>query len=100
MAVVHRLLGYRIVEPCSGTIVSRRWVLTAGHCVIDYTPRRFFVVFGVIDKSNINYNFLRGPGVSMIVTQVFIHPYYNKLSENDIALLYMPQDIPFSSKYI
>lgn len=62
-------------------------------------PTKIFVVFGIIDKSGIGYDSLQGLGVSMITTQAVVHPQYSE-SRNDIALLYMPQDIPFSSEYI
>ncbi|XP_018396408.1 PREDICTED: chymotrypsin-like protease CTRL-1 [Cyphomyrmex costatus] len=96
MAVVHRLIDGKRVSQCGGTIISRRWVLTAGHCVVKY-PQRFFVIFGIIDKTGIGYDVNRGPGISMMTTQAHVHPNYF-FSKNDIGLLHMPQDIPFSEK--
>nr|XP_012151829.1 PREDICTED: transmembrane protease serine 11D-like [Megachile rotundata] len=96
MAVVHRLLGHGAISQCGGTVISRRWVLTAGHCVASL-PHKFLVVFGIIDKAGIGYNFNYGPGVSMIATRAVTHPRYRQ-STNDIGLIYMPQNIPFTQK--
>ncbi|XP_078047567.1 chymotrypsin-2-like [Augochlora pura] len=93
MAVVHRLMGKGYISQCGGTIVTQRWVLTAGHCVAE-EPRKFFVLFGVNDKSGMGYNFYQGPGISMMTEIGALHPDYQP-SINDVGLLYMPQDIPF-----
>ncbi|XP_017753993.1 PREDICTED: chymotrypsin-2-like [Eufriesea mexicana] len=93
MAVVHRLMGNGIISQCGGTIISSRWVLTAGHCV-GSDSAQFLVVFGIRNKAGIGYNYYQGPGVAMLTDQAVLHPGY-RTTVNDIALLYMPKNIPF-----
>lgn len=98
MAVVHRLIDGRRISQCGGTIISKRWVLTAGHCVARH-PRRFFVIFGIVDKTGIGYSVNGGSGHAMMTTRAVVHPNYF-YSKNDIGLLRMPRDISFSGERI
>ncbi|XP_011706260.1 PREDICTED: serine protease 33-like, partial [Wasmannia auropunctata] len=99
MAVVTPHFGEQ--SPCSGTIINKRWVLTAGHCIKKYllpmsVPSIFRVTFGNINKTIVDY-YTDQNVVSMITTRAFVHPNYTQGQvHNDIALLEMPNEIPFS----
>ena len=78
---------------CGGTVIDKRWVLTAGHCVADAADRALppssFVILA-------DTQVLGGEdGTAVGVTNVYLHPQFRRANApvNDIALLELSQEV-------
>merc|ERR1712033_100287 len=77
---------------CGGTIINKRWILTAAHCF----TRGSSGVKIVAGEHNLRYT--EGSEQKIYVQRHFTHPQYGSRSQkNDITLLKLSQDLRFDS---
>ena len=78
---------------CGGTIVAKRWVITAAHCVENYVASNLYIEAGVTNQKKVTEH-----RQSFNCTAIYKHQSYgiNAPYDEDIAVLQLNQDVIFN----
>ncbi|XP_076666967.1 chymotrypsin-2-like isoform X1 [Andrena cerasifolii] len=84
-------LRYKNRHFCGGSVLNKRWILTAAHCLSSFNDTGIAVVLGT--------NILDDGGDEYQSERVIAHPRYSSaLIRNDIGLIRLSKDIAFGDK--
>ncbi|XP_008212399.1 serine protease 120 isoform X2 [Nasonia vitripennis] len=76
---------------CGGSILNKRWILTAAHCLAGFNNTAISAVVGT--------NYLDKGGDKYQSKRIIAHPMYNSLMiRNDVGLIELDKDIVFGDK--
>ncbi|MGE3611511.1 MAG: trypsin-like serine protease [Bacteriovoracaceae bacterium] len=102
VGIFQHYLGKWWFTNCSGSILTKRIILTAAHCIADEKPKDFIINFSSLqlnyDKNNeiTDSDYLQNNFLTAKVKAIKVHPLF--YSENaklyDIGVLILEEDIP------
>ncbi len=72
---------------CGGSVIARRWVLTAAHCMEGERPRNIQVAVGRTDLED------TGKGQTLRVDRILVHPRWSDTATFDAALIRTKADM-------
>ncbi|KAA1426172.1 S1 family peptidase [Nocardioides antri] len=73
---------------CGGSVIAKRWILTAAHCMVDTRPGDIQVAVG---RDNIDTDVAQGQ--TLAVDRIVVHPRYEDTGTHDAALIHVTADI-------
>ncbi len=85
------VIGAGTTNLCGGSLISDRWILTAGHCVVSQPASQIVIRMGCTDRTS-KSDCLTENHVDLVI----LHPDY-RFPRNDIALLRLSERVKFSS---
>jgi len=77
---------------CSGVILNEQWILTAGHCALDFSIEDLRIIVGTNDRLE--------PGQTLFPDEALVHCLYDipYVYNNDIALIHVNESIIFNDR--